>query len=187
MAPEIPLEQIPKNITPDSSNLDVQLLVFDQLLKYNSNRTKPQAWKLASSVVGNGEEVFRLKEDYWKTLFGYPEGTMLYGKIAEEKINSEPTATDVSNLFFSSIKMLDTLGRYYLAVYPLHWGDAYLGQRMHRFLRWHQNSQTQYHEAIRNYDRLLRSVLWSAVHHVLHSKSQKQPAPPRIPQSQTTS
>ena len=125
MVPEIPhFEQIPKTMTPESSNLDVRLFVFDRLLKYSDYRTRHEAWNLARLLVGNGEGVFAPKEDYWTKQSGDPIGPMLFSAIQREKNNSE---TDLSNLFCFESKMLNLIGRYHLAVSPLHCGDAYFG------------------------------------------------------------
>ena len=111
-------------MTPESSNLDVRLFIFDQLLKYSDDRTEHEAWNLARLLVGNGEGVFVPKEDYWTKQFGDPIGPMLFSAIQREKNNSE---NDLSNLLCFESKMLNLIGRYYLAVSPLHCGDAYFG------------------------------------------------------------
>ena len=102
---EVPqFEQIPKAITPRSSNIEVKLFLFDLLLKYDSERTKPQAWNLVKTLKGDGEGVFNAKEDYWIELFGEVEGPMLSRKMEKEKVDWEKNIpTDVSNvvLFYS--------------------------------------------------------------------------------------
>ena len=104
MAANTQLEQIPKAITPRSSNLEVKLFLFDLLLKYDSERTKPQAWDLVKTIKGNGEAFFAAKEEYWIRQFGEDEGPMLSNKMEQEKVNWQKNLpTDVSNvvLFYS--------------------------------------------------------------------------------------
>ena len=72
--------------------------MFNQLLKYDYNLAKHQAWSLARSVQGNGEGIFELEKDHWTIKFGERQGYMLFRKIEKEKMNSEKNiATDVSN------------------------------------------------------------------------------------------
>ena len=103
---EVPrLAEIPENITPSSSNVQVKLFLFDLLLRYDSDRTKVEAWNLVKAVKGNGEGILDTKEDHWIRMFGEVEGPMMFRKIEREKLRWEKTlATDVSNviLFYTS-------------------------------------------------------------------------------------
>ena len=97
MAPEIPcFEQIPKTITSNSSNLDVRLVIFNQLLKYDYNLAKHgvsrgQYKEMVKGYSSSKRTTGRLK-------FRERQGYMLFRKIEKEKMNSEKNiATDVSN------------------------------------------------------------------------------------------
>ena len=101
---EIPqLEEIPKAITPRSSNIEVKLFLFNLLLRYDSERTKPQAWDLVKTMKGDGEGVLNATQDYWIEVFGKVEGPMLSSKMKTEKANweSDVRESDVSNVVLS--------------------------------------------------------------------------------------
>ena len=60
---EIPeLEQIPQEIRASSSNLEVQLFLFNQLLKYDYNLTQNKAWNMVKNFKGDGEGIFFSKK-----------------------------------------------------------------------------------------------------------------------------
>ena len=103
---EIPeLEQIPQKIRVESSNLEVHLFLFNQLLKYDYNLTQHRAWTMVKRIKGDGEGVFVLTKERWVTAFGDTQGTMLFHKIERERKNSEKdTLTDVSN-FKASLEL----------------------------------------------------------------------------------
>ena len=64
------LEQIPQEIRASSSNLEVQLFVFNQLLKYDYNLTQNEAWNMVKNLKGDGEGFFLLEKEQWITAFG---------------------------------------------------------------------------------------------------------------------
>lgn len=123
---ELPeVAQVPNKIRADTSNVDVQLFILNQLLKYDHNLNKPTAWDLVKNFTGDGEGIFALPQEQWMAAFGDRHGIMLYHKILQEKRHSEQDViTDVSNVtpFYNQDfnhrsktpygRILDTLGQF---------------------------------------------------------------------------
>lgn len=122
------LDNVPKNIRPNTSNPDMTLFLFKQLLLYDSDFSHSLAWNMVKSFHGNGEGSFALTKEQWIGQFGDILGSMLFHKIKKEKKDLEkdiPTKTPISNfvnnLYISNINnyrqiqsgyFLDILGRF---------------------------------------------------------------------------
>ena len=94
------LEQSPKEIRASSTNFDVQIFLFNELLKYNDNLTRREAWDKVKNAKGNGEGISLLEKAQWTKIFGDTEGSTLYHKIEKEKRNAEKgILTDISKCY----------------------------------------------------------------------------------------
>ena len=118
---ELPeFEEVPSQIRPTSTNLQVQLFMYDKLLKYNDNLARVDAWNMVKSFIGDGEGAFTLTKEQWIEEFGDRYGSLLHARMDKERKDSEKrAATDVSGhmLFWKGeVEILNILGRFNMAV-----------------------------------------------------------------------